>query len=101
MLRCIRGLNFDEARTFSEYRRQQYTFATMTPPMLTDSAHEKLRSIPLSYSNEGSENSALALVYTLQPEWKHAEGPVKIIKFTDGITNTVSFLLTPTLTSRA
>jgi len=49
-----------------------------------------LRHLPLSYEHFDSENTALELVHTLYPEWKTLPGPVKIVRFTDGIMNTVS-----------
>jgi ethanolamine kinase len=50
-----------------------------------------LRYIPLSYNNSESEDSALRLVYAIEPKWREEEGVVEITKFTDGITNNVSF----------
>ena len=58
--------------------------------MLSQIASESnLRHIPLSYNNADSQGSALRLLFTLFPEWEHAEGEIKFIRFTDGITNTV------------
>ncbi len=57
---------------------------------------KNLRHIPLSYNNADSQSSALRLILTLLPEWEHGEGPIEFIRFTDGITNTVS-LSTPGL----
>jgi len=48
-----------------------------------------IRNIPLSYRHEDSDASALRLIYHLAPEWETSEGEVKLIRFTDGITNTV------------
>lgn len=45
--------------------------------------------IPLSYEHESSDASALKLVFALRPEWEKQHGSMDIIKFTDGITNTV------------
>ena len=64
----------------------------MSEPAESNGAHERLRYIPLSYNNEFSEKSALALVFSLRPEWEHLEGPIEIVRFKDGITNTVGFL---------
>jgi ethanolamine kinase len=50
-----------------------------------------LRHIPLSYNNSESEDSALRLVYAIEPKWREEKGVVEITKFTDGITNNVSF----------
>lgn len=57
--------------------------------------HEQLRYVPLGYDNDCSEKSALALVFNLRPEWEHSEGPIEIVKFKDGITNTVGLLQVP------
>ncbi len=61
----------------------------MSPSAEGNGSHEQLRYISLSYDNECSEKSALALVFSLRPEWEHSEGPIEIVKFKDGITNTV------------
>ena len=53
-----------------------------------------LRFIPLSYNNADSQTSALRLVLTLFPNWEHDEGKIEFIRFTDGITNTVTFSTT-------
>ena len=58
-------------------------------------AHEPLPYIPLQYSNPSPEEStrtATELVYALRPEWKNLEGELEIVRFTDGITNTVSIV---------
>lgn len=44
--------------------------------------------IRLSFQHEDSEASALKLVFQLRPEWQ-SHDPIDIVKFTDGITNTV------------
>lgn len=51
-----------------------------------------LRHIPLSFNHFDSEKSTLELIYNLYPEWKIRPGPVKIVRFTDGIMNTVGFI---------
>lgn len=48
-----------------------------------------VRHIDLCYDHSDSERSALRLIYTLCPDWEHDEGPVELIPFTEGITNTV------------
>lgn len=50
-----------------------------------------LHYIPISYSREDSEASALRLILTLFPEWEHQQGSVEFVPFKDGITNTVCF----------
>ncbi|KAK5123110.1 hypothetical protein LTR85_003308 [Meristemomyces frigidus] len=49
-----------------------------------------LRHIPYHFSNEDADKSALGLVHALDAEWKDAEGPVTFVRFTDGITNTLT-----------
>ena len=61
-------------------------------PNMSNGTHEQLRYIPQSYDNESSEESALSLVFALRPAWKHLEGPMSIVRFKDGITNTVGCL---------
>lgn len=63
--------------------------STMDPSSLPQATEDKLLEIPLSYQNERSEESALALVFSLRPEWEHSDGAVDIVRFKDGITNTV------------
>lgn len=61
--------------------------------MVTNSTHDHppaLMHIPLSYTNVDSEQSALRLVYAIEPKWREDKGSIEISKFTDGITNTVS-----------
>lgn len=48
-----------------------------------------VRHIDLCYNHADSQQSALRLIYTLCPDWEHSEGPVELIPFTEGITNTV------------
>ena len=48
-----------------------------------------LRRIQLSYDNNDSDNSVLRLAYTIKPKWREDAGDMEVIKFTDGITNTV------------
>lgn len=49
-----------------------------------------LRHIPYHFSNEDADKSALGLIHALDIEWKDAEGPVEFVRFTDGITNTLT-----------
>jgi ethanolamine kinase len=58
--------------------------------LLSNGHGPPLKYVDLSFNNEDLENSAHALAYSIQPEWRDAPGEVKITKFTDGITNTVS-----------
>ena len=53
-------------------------------------ASSDIRNISLSYNNADSQTSALRLVLTLYPDWEHGDGAIEFIRFTDGITNTVS-----------
>ena len=34
----------------------------------------------------------MALVFSLRPEWEHSEGAVEIVRFKEGITNTVGLM---------
>jgi hypothetical protein len=58
-------------------------------PKLTNGHPMPLRRISLSYNNSDSEDSALRLVYAIEPKWREEEGDIEITKFTDGITNNV------------
>ncbi|KAK5134444.1 hypothetical protein LTR08_006491 [Meristemomyces frigidus] len=49
-----------------------------------------LRHIPYHFSNEDPDRSALELVEALDADWRDAEGPVVFVRFTDGITNTLT-----------
>jgi len=49
-----------------------------------------LRHISYEFSNEDADKSALELVQALDEDWKNAEGPVVFVRFTDGITNTLT-----------
>ena len=61
--------------------------------MVTTKADEgsssNLRHVPLLYDSADSDRSASRLIFTLFPEWEHAEGELEFVRFTDGITNTV------------
>jgi ethanolamine kinase len=52
-------------------------------------AAENLRHIPLEYSHEDSQNSALRLILALRPEWEQDKDEIEFVRFTEGITNTV------------
>jgi hypothetical protein len=56
-----------------------------------------LSLIPFSYDHSKGEASALELVFTLYPGWKTAPGPVNVVRFTDGIMNTVGYLFEDSL----
>ena len=49
-----------------------------------------VRYIPLTFDNADADKSALELAYAFDPSWKNSEGEVEIVRFTDGITNTLS-----------
>lgn len=51
-----------------------------------------LQQIDLVFDNSSVDDSATALVYRIQPKWRDAPGNTEIVKFTDGITNTVRVL---------
>lgn len=63
----------------------------MTSTSTNAEISKDLRFIPLSYNNADSQTSALRLVLTLFPNWENDEGKIEFIRFTDGITNTVTF----------
>jgi ethanolamine kinase len=50
---------------------------------------ENLRHIDLYYDNADSQNTALALILALRPEWERTRETVEFVRFKDGITNTV------------
>ncbi|PNS19816.1 Ethanolamine kinase 2 [Sphaceloma murrayae] len=60
----------------------------MSPVPRTDSPLS-VRFLDLTYDPLNSEKSALTLLYTLLPEWRHSEGKIELVRFTDGITNTL------------
>lgn len=50
-----------------------------------------IQYIPLTFDNARQDESALRLVEAYAPEWKdEKEGPVVFVRFTDGITNTLT-----------
>lgn len=52
----------------------------------------KIRHVPLSFHSAELQTSALRLILSLFPDWEQTEGKVEFVRFTDGITNTVSSL---------
>ncbi|KAF2151227.1 putative choline/ethanolamine kinase [Myriangium duriaei CBS 260.36] len=60
----------------------------MSPYLRSDSPLA-VRYIDLCYDPHNSESSALRLIHTLFPEWQRSEGAIELIRFTDGITNTL------------
>ena len=61
----------------------------MSPHSTTLEAIKDIRQIPLSYDTADSDVSARKLIFALLPDWEYDEGEVELIRFTDGITNTV------------
>lgn len=54
----------------------------------------KPTSVPymdLSFDAHNHESSVLKLVYRVRPKWRDCAEELEIIKFTEGITNTVSY----------
>ena len=49
-----------------------------------------VRYLPMTFDNAEADKSALELAYAFDPSWKNEEGEVEIVRFTDGITNTLS-----------
>jgi ethanolamine kinase len=60
----------------------------MTLPA-TNGNHAHVRFLPLTYDSNDSQASALNIIYTLLPQWRDDEQYVDLIRFTDGITNTL------------
>ncbi|KJZ79112.1 hypothetical protein HIM_01263 [Hirsutella minnesotensis 3608] len=56
---------------------------------VTNGDYAHVRFIPLSYDSTNSRQSALRLMLTLFPEWKVDEAHIHLVRFTDGITNTL------------
>lgn len=46
--------------------------------------------LPMTFDNSDADNSAMKLAYAFNPSWKEEPGEVEIVRFTDGITNTLS-----------
>ena len=46
--------------------------------------------LPITFDNNNADKSALELAYEFNPTWKDSEGEVEIVRFTDGITNTLA-----------
>ncbi|PSK40310.1 Ethanolamine kinase 2 [Elsinoe australis] len=60
----------------------------MAPVSRTDSPLA-VRYLDLTYDPHNSEKSALHLLHTLLPEWQQSPGEIELVRFTDGITNTL------------
>ncbi|PHH69985.1 hypothetical protein CDD82_7402 [Ophiocordyceps australis] len=54
-----------------------------------NNSHGHVRFISLRYDNADSRRSALRLVLTLLPQWAVDEPHIDLVRFTDGITNTL------------
>ena len=61
----------------------------MSPHSTSIEAIKDIRQIPLFYDSADSDASARRLLFALSPDWEHDEGNVELIRFTEGITNTV------------
>lgn len=44
----------------------------------------------MTFDNADADNSALTLAHAFDPSWKSDEGEIDIVRFTDGITNTLT-----------
>lgn len=62
------------------------------PDGIANGESPQLPYIDLEFDNKNVDASARALVYQIQPKWRDAPGKLEIVKFTEGITNTVSHL---------
>ena len=51
--------------------------------------NDNVKILSGSYDKSDSEASALAFIYDVRPRWKTDPGPVSVLRFTDGIMNTV------------
>lgn len=58
-----------------------------TQSLLSSSSDVKIPFIPLTYSLDDSQSSALSIIRTLRQEWEYDK--VEITRFTDGTTNTL------------
>ncbi|KAF1826162.1 ethanolamine kinase [Dissoconium aciculare CBS 342.82] len=68
-----------------------------TPPRASPDPHpphidspRTLRHIPLTFDNANADQSALELVHEICPQWALDDGPIEFIRFTEGITNTLT-----------
>ncbi|KFA61306.1 hypothetical protein S40285_05980 [Stachybotrys chlorohalonatus IBT 40285] len=57
-------------------------------PSNGDTGHH-IRFIPLTYDSHNSQATALQLIHTLFPQWASDDSNVELVRFTDGITNTL------------
>ena len=65
---------------------------------LDSTANERtaqLQYIDLTLDNRNVNESASELAYSIHPEWREGPGKIEIIRFTNGITNTVSPRIKP------
>ncbi|EXJ86061.1 ethanolamine kinase [Capronia coronata CBS 617.96] len=59
------------------------------PNGTANGAPPQLPFVDLRFDNKNVDDSARALVYRIQPKWRDAPGELEIVRFTDGITNTL------------
>ena len=64
-----------------------------SPPEDITLGKADVKALAMTYSNANSDESTLKLVYSIRPEWEARPGPVNIVRFTDGIMNTVRYAL--------
>ncbi|OAA61138.1 Protein kinase-like domain protein [Niveomyces insectorum RCEF 264] len=57
--------------------------------MASSNGDRRIRFLPLKYSSRDSEQSVLRLIFALRPEWESSGSAIEIVRFTDGITNTL------------
>ncbi|KAK3330340.1 kinase-like domain-containing protein [Apodospora peruviana] len=55
----------------------------------SNEADHQISYIPLSYTSQDSNGSALRLVLAIRPKWEDAASNIEFVRFTDGITNTL------------
>ena len=70
------------------------TISEYSPPVEDDEPGKAdVKALTMTYSSANSDESALKLVYSIRPEWEARPGPVHIVRFTEGIMNTVRYAL--------
>ncbi|CAK7275001.1 hypothetical protein SEPCBS119000_006460 [Sporothrix epigloea] len=57
--------------------------------MAFEASREQVRLLPLRYDPDDSDGSARRLVLELLPHWQSKDSNVELVRFTDGITNTL------------
>lgn len=61
----------------------------MSPSATTIYDLGDVKFLPLKYDSQNSQTTALKLIHTLMPDWASGDSNVELVRFTDGITNTL------------